>query len=68
MTPYQTAHDLIKKYHPIVNGGERPETVMAKAKDCALIAVDQILYLFTDNHYDSRYGYYEAVKQEIEKL
>lgn len=39
-----------------------------KAKICALICVDEILSLFEQNKFDSRYEYYLVVKQEIEKL
>jgi hypothetical protein len=39
----------------------------AKAKQCALIAVDEILYI-TEHESPSTYVYYVKVKQEIENL
>ena len=39
----------------------------AKAKQCALIAVDEILYI-TEHESPSTYVYYVKVKKEIENL
>ena len=41
------------------------------AKQCALIAVDEILneFMFDDSDYSNRrYEFYQEIKQEIEKL
>jgi hypothetical protein len=42
------------------------------AKQCALIAVDEILdddmYGMEEEHFEKRINYWEEVKQEIEKL
>jgi|688.fasta_scaffold1743616_2 hypothetical protein len=39
------------------------------AKQCALIAVDEMLYLLWHTHKnETEYRYYQEVKQEIEKL
>ena len=53
MTPKEKAKELIKKCGSYYS---------------ALVLIEEVLYLFSDNHHDSRYCYYEAVKQEIEKL
>lgn len=63
MTPKEKAIDLINKM--------AFEVCKTDAKQCALIAVDEILseFMFDDSEYaDRRYKYYKEVKQEIEKL
>jgi hypothetical protein len=72
MTPKEKAEELVDKYyvliHPKVNS-------YYQAKQCALIAVDEILnnfglisesYIFYTS--SSTRSFYEEVKQEIEKL
>jgi hypothetical protein len=68
MTPKEKAEDLIDKYyvliHPKVNS-------YYQAKQCALIAVDEIIQVFWLTHNEDNlkiYSYYQQVKQEIEKL
>jgi len=59
MTPKEKAEELIKKFTEWTDHRQ-------SAKECALIAVDEIvrngIYSFEDNRY------WEEVKQEIEKL
>ncbi len=74
MTPQEKARDLYFNYYQQVADGSSPEY---NAKQCALIAVDEILnsnykntltdlcYKFTCNELDN---YWEEVKKEIEKL
>jgi hypothetical protein len=69
MTPKQKAIELVSKYlrtYPIYNN---PTVVISythnEAKQCALIAVDEILKIIHTNMEDK---YWEEVKQEIEKL
>jgi hypothetical protein len=59
MTPKERAKDLVGKF-----------SIAFIAKQCALIAVDEILYSLEYNTWQNReiLEYYEAVKQEIEKL
>lgn len=71
--PKEKAKELFWQYLPIL--GSWKEENLDKAKQCALIAVDEIL-----DNFGSRVGdkihyctyltihYYEEVKQEIEKL
>lgn len=64
MTPKEKAKELVTKFTPCVY----VERDVKNSKQHALSCVDEVLGLFEQNKFDSRYGYYEAVKQEIEKL
>jgi hypothetical protein len=66
MTPQDKAMELMLRYYELI-----PMNTISFAKQCALIAVDEILY----SHYTILNGvkptthiYWEEVKQEIEKL
>jgi len=72
MTPKEKAKELIDKYQFVYI---QNYTSMFEVKQCALIAVDEILQNFGTltegkQHYAACYTikYYEEVKQEIEKL
>ena len=62
MTPKEKAEELVNIYteviYPIIN--------IEKAKQCALIAVDEIFKLQSIDSYD--WHFYKEVKQEIEQL
>ena len=65
MTPKEKAEELVDKfvqYTPADSEFEYPY-----AKQCALIAVDEILNAVTAIA-DKRYDYWKEVKQELEKL
>ncbi len=62
MTPKEKAIDLVEDMHDAPEMGYNEH-----AKQCALIAVDEILYI-TEHESPSTYVYYVKVKQEIEKL
>jgi hypothetical protein len=67
MTPKEKAEDLVNKY----KFTEIPNyTSMLEVKQCALIAVDEILLNEENKHsvLSKIYDYWEEVKQEIEKL
>jgi hypothetical protein len=67
MTPQEKAEDIVRKYSTYVvmwTGGV--ETERQNVKQCALIAVDEILSLFISECEDTKY--WQQVKQEIEKL
>jgi len=72
MTPKEKAEELFNKYATYVvmwTGGSEVEK--QNCKQCALIAVDEILNIIdTIYDYDRNllYPYYQEVKQEIEKL
>lgn len=64
MTPKEKAEELHVEYWYLTND-ER------LAKKCALIAVNEILEEalgLDDNDYQSKYDYWQEVKQKIEKL
>jgi hypothetical protein len=68
MTPKEKAEKLIDKYNEYIfdtalGGSNR------RVKQCALIAVDEILELLPEIAFGNRViKFYEQVKQEIEKL
>lgn len=71
MTPKEKAQELVKKYEiQFLSFGDYLPTI--KAKQCALIAVDEIIYnisgLEDSVWYNNASGFWEEVKQEIEKL
>ena len=67
MTPKEKANELRDKYMNV-----RWDIGLDDAKQCALIAVDEILEVIIFNKYDDKYWceeeYWEEVKQEIELL
>jgi hypothetical protein len=77
MTPKEKARELFDKmmYHIMYNC--QPTLSEMVAKECALIAVDEIEKALTDygrgdsfqlQNMDSEFRYWEQVKNEIEKL
>jgi hypothetical protein len=69
MIPKEKAQELINKYseHSYISLTNNPTTSYHK-KQCALICVDEILSLFIQNQFDSKFYYYQQVKEEINKL
>jgi hypothetical protein len=77
MTPKEKAYELFEKFLPILGGIEKKDWVYfhgEEAKQCALIAVDEIINQFdvhpsvqTHFKYD-KLIYWQEVKQEIEKI
>ena len=65
MTPKEKAEELYSKFEDNIQGIEGYEW-WESAKQCALIAVDEILKLEVNDGYD--HNYWKQVKQEIEKL
>ena len=63
MTPKEKADELVKKMY-VLHTNSESKMVLYFAKQCALIAVDEILNVI-DNF---EMIYWENVKQEIEKL
>jgi hypothetical protein len=67
MTPKEKAKELFYKMFKVKSTSGYP-MYFDTAKQCALIAVDEILnYLKTDG-FSIQINYYQEVKQEIEKL
>ena len=67
MTPKEKAKELIQRYISI-----RRDINLSDAKQCALIAVDEILDAIKNFHYGLEYlnqrDFWEEVKQEIENV
>ena len=68
MTPQEKAVELYTKYEQLGRDFTRGVSMHEFAKQCALIAVDEILNIKSvDKDYDLS-NYWTEVKQEIEKL
>jgi hypothetical protein len=61
MTPQEKANELVDRFDETLTYLESKQ----KAKQCALIAVDELLLLIT---YQPTIDYWNEVKHEIEKL
>ena len=72
MTPKEKAQELVFKFKELPQEGTLMFYLAFEiSKQCALIAVDEILSTLYDYHYDSEsgaYEYWQEVKTEIEKL
>ena len=72
LTPKEKAQELIGKcFDAFINDEDEhyTETAWRLSKQCALIAIDEILN--EENHFiqtDAHFLYWEQVKEEIEKL
>ena len=67
MKTKETAKELVKKFTAHSYHNDNVQQCFDHAKQCALIAVDEILYI-TEHESPSTYVYYVKVKQEIENL
>ena len=77
MTPKEKAKDLYNKFFrqvPFLTLEDSPKDDCIAAKQCALIAVDEILNEYEDDYKNiskdiyTIYSWWQEVKQEIEKL
>lgn len=71
MTPKEKAEELVEKYLFMYRPSLHPPYLKANeaAKQCALIAVDEIINVINrDMNYQNTYAYFLDVKTEIEKL
>ena len=68
MTPKEKAKDLVYKFYPSVQWKLGQEDCLDRAKQCALIAVDEILKILEHSIPEKHTIYWQEVKQEIEKL
>lgn len=68
MTPKEKAEQLINAFVPHVRWKMGQEDVLKRAKECALIAVEQIWNALENARAFEEYDYWQEVKQEIEKL
>ena len=70
MTPKEKAKELVNKYY-CGNDLLYEDLTWIQAKECALIAANEVIDTLYEYHYDSASGAYEywtAVKEELEKL
>jgi hypothetical protein len=73
MTPKEKAKDLFNKFIEFAQDWDELDGYIVNkynAKQCALIAVDEIIEALSFHSWQNRneIEYYEEVKQEIEKL
>ncbi len=73
MTPKEKAKELYNKFYNTSSHPHHVESRKNNAKQCALIAVDEMLsdyknYLLHENTEYKGLMYWKEVKQEIEKL
>ena len=71
MTPKEKAEELVTRYRKKIISFLSDNMKEMNAKECALIAVDEIINLINSKARDKTYElipYWEKVKQEIEKL
>jgi hypothetical protein len=72
MAPEEKAKELFNHYHNLIQeiGGDMGHEILVSilAKNCALIAVDEILRIRSVNKDDILSNYWEEVEHEIENL
>lgn len=72
MTSKEKAEDLFNKMLHEIEWNAQPSTVKGVAKQCALIAVDEVFSVITVVPYGITYlslvDYWQEVKEEIEKI
>jgi hypothetical protein len=70
MTPKEKGIDLFVKYYErLPDDTYSNEGAKSEAKECALIAVDEIFFAIQDLPLDEvNWNYWQEVKQEINKL
>jgi hypothetical protein len=68
MTPKEKAKELFDKFMKPIDGLHKYPMCFDTAKQCALIAVDEILKITWVDKFLTVEDYWNEVKQEIEKL
>jgi hypothetical protein len=76
LTAKEKAKELFNKYFYIIDNSHPLTDISISAKQCAIIAVDEIYkldlkvgqYLDEENDKDNYYSYWEDVKHEIRRL
>ena len=64
----EKAEELVNKFLKPIDGLHKYPMCFDTAKQCALIAVDEIQKIKSVYHDDTLYDYWEEVKQEINNL
>jgi hypothetical protein len=68
MTPKEKAEQLVHRMMYKIQWKKEKYHTLMEAKECALIAVDEIWNALGNPRVFEEYGYWQEVKQEIEKL
>lgn len=71
MTPTEKAQELYQRYHALGSDFTRGVSMHEFAKQCALMAVDEIMkqcWDYRDVDLESSYSYWNQVKKEIKQL
>jgi hypothetical protein len=69
MTPKEKAKELVGRYAMYLRANlMHNEEANEDAKQCALIAVDEILEVIQNLYFMGTVDYWQEIKQEIEKL
>jgi hypothetical protein len=70
MTPKEKAKELVSKYVHLAKQSSGAIGTIYNAKQCALIAVDEILTALDEHQWQNKsvIEFYFSVKKEIEKL
>ena len=69
MTPKERAEELVDRYYNSNSEGDTGWMAKNDAKQCALIAVNEIIHLEIVLGIDNQdFEYWEEIKQEIKKL
>ncbi len=68
MTPKDKAKELFDKFMKPIDGLHKYPMCFDTAKQCALIAVDEVIEALHEHHWQNRLiiNYWEEVKQDIE--
>ena len=69
ISPEEKAKELLNKFfNKDFENIWNTKIAKYEAKQCALLCVNEVLSLYADNKYDSRYSYYEAVQMELHRI
>jgi hypothetical protein len=69
MTPKEKAEELVRKYYSFGLNNHAQSFSWYECKQCALIAVDEIINSVDDEHVSDIFKeHWQQVRQEIEKL
>jgi hypothetical protein len=68
MTPKEKAQELIRKYYRLGLHQDGQSLNWMEAKQCAMIAVDEIWAALESQRVFEQHGYWQEVKREIENL
>ena len=68
MTPKEKAAELVEKFKPLCGGYWGGKINKAFAKQCAIIAVDEIIKIEKHHIHDLWVEYWHEVRTEIENL